>query len=69
MATMHSLDVAERLQLRERSLRRPKHDVVVEGQVDGEPAISMTRHAGSNRSTIPSGRKCYLCARNELSPM
>jgi putative transposase len=25
--------------------------------------------AGSNRSTIPSGPKCYLCARNELLPM
>ena len=24
---------------------------------------------GSNRSTIRSARKCYLCARNELSPM
>src|SRR6187402_1025345 len=29
----------------------------------------MMRRAGSNRSTIRSARKCYLCARNELSPM
>jgi hypothetical protein len=27
------------------------------------------RRGGWSRSTIPSGRKCYLCARNELSPM
>ena len=23
----------------------------------------------ANRSTIPSARECYLCLRNELSPM
>ena len=32
-------------------------------------ATSTMRPAGSNRSTIRSARKCYLCARNELSPM
>ena len=32
-------------------------------------ATSTTRRAGSNRSTIRSARKCYLCPRNELSPM
>jgi putative transposase len=30
---------------------------------------SMMRRVGLNRSTIRSIRKCYLCARNELSPM
>jgi len=32
-------------------------------------ATSTMRRAGSNRSTIRSDRKCYLCARNELLPM
>ena len=32
-------------------------------------AISTTRRAASNRSTIPSAQECYLCARNKLSPM
>jgi putative transposase len=32
-------------------------------------ATSTTRPAGSNRSRIRLDRKCYLCPRNELSPM
>jgi hypothetical protein len=28
-----------------------------------------TRRAGWSRSRIRSARKCYLCARNKLSPM
>jgi hypothetical protein len=32
-------------------------------------ATSTTRRAGWNRARIRSARKCYLCLRNELSPM
>jgi hypothetical protein len=32
-------------------------------------AILTTRRAGSSRARIPSARECYLCARNERSPM
>jgi hypothetical protein len=31
--------------------------------------VRPTRPAGSSLSTIRSGRKCYLCLQNELSPM
>jgi len=36
---------------------------------DRRSATSTTRPAGSSRSRIPSGRKCYPCARNKPSPM
>ncbi len=32
-------------------------------------ATSTTRWAASSRSKTPSPRKCYLCARNDPSPM
>jgi hypothetical protein len=72
--------IREKLRQQSTALHLPAISTVGSSTVDSRVGIppaschttwdtSITRRAGSNRSRIPSGRKCYLCRRNKPSPM